>query len=177
MRTLPRILQPELHPKYRVLIPQDLQTLRFQSPREIPDHPLQLKSTHHVELLVVPVLRIMVVLCLLAGVGALRSVEAEVTLPIVLLIVVEILVNVIMSTQPADLRLHRGIELVMTIAHIIVSVHARRLADTVLAHVLLHQWKNYLGEILEKSRKFKLSLQTSSTGQPPNSQITNAMSD
>lgn len=112
----------------------------------------------------------MVAPCLLADVGALRSVEVGVTLPIVVLIVVEIPVNVITSTRPAGLRLHQGIELVMTIAHITVNVHARRLADTVLAHVLLNRWKNYLEEILEKSRKFRPSLQTNLIGQTPNYQ-------
>ncbi|KAL0631302.1 nuclear polyadenylated RNA-binding protein 3 [Maublancomyces gigas] len=135
-------------------------TLKFQSPREIPDLPLQQKPIHRVELLVVLALRIMVAPCHLADVGALRSVEVGVTLPIVALIVVEIPVNVITSTQPADLHLHQGIGLVMTIAHITVNVHARRLADTVLVHVLPNQWKNYLEEILEKSRKFRPLLQT-----------------
>lgn len=106
----------------------------------------------------------MVVLCLLVGVGALRSVEAEVTLPIVALIAVEIPANVIMSTQPADLRLHQDIEPAMTIVRITASVHARHLEDIVPAHVLPHQWKNYLEEILEKSQKFRPSLQTSLIG-------------
>lgn len=152
------------NPEDKALIPRNPQTLKFQSPREIPDHLLQQKSTHRVELPVVLVLRIIHVLCLLAGAGAPRSVEAEVTLPIVALIVVETPVNVIMSIQPAGLHLHQGIELVMIIVRITVSVHAHRLEDTVPAHVLLHQWKSYLEEILEKFRKFRLSLRTNSIG-------------
>lgn len=105
----------------------------------------------------------MAVRSLLAGVVVPRFAEAEATLPIVALTVAEILVNVIMSTQPVDPRL-QGTEPVMTIVRITASVHARRLGDTVPAHALLHQWKNYLEEILEKFRKFRPSLQTNLIG-------------
>lgn len=139
MRTLPHILYPGFHPKDRILIPIKLQTLKFQSPREIPDHLHQLKPTHHVEPLADLVLRIMVVLCLLVGVGAPRSAGAGVTLPSVGSTAEEIHVNVIMNIQLADPHPRRDIGLVMTTAHIIVSVHARRQEDIALAHALPHQ--------------------------------------